>query len=1826
MALLKSGTRIYGCAAVCSNITIGGNAYATGSFVDSQDNNYFVKPSTLSKITNLTLRGTEVPSGAELQLGVISVTRQGISSANTTTFYGLYNKTGGATIPFAGIGLDSSSNLWFGKVTNAGGSSQRASNLFYSDPLGNFNATGNIIAGGSFRSKGSYSDANNTSFYLDLTTTSATNHTILATGVNTDTLGYNNLWGVYLGGTDNRYISNGTANTGPLWIYNGNIYPILNTYNAVTVQTSSTFTNPVLIKLNNNDSTGATATTHLTLANQTGQSTGIYWRFGNQNTVAASIRANDLGDITYNSVSGNYRFQQDFGPYTTNFYNTSTAFMSVDALGNITHPKNVYAAKLIDYDDNTYFVDPNAASTINQLTLKGVFTATVAGTAGTWTDVVLVTAANGGTYISASRPLRSTGEVGYKWMTNTSTIWSNYIPINDDYTLTWRFNGVPQYTMNSAGTLAAINPGASSVQAVTFADVNNSGYYVKPASYSYINSMVLGGGVTSVTTATGLKIVTPNSDAYYNTLYWNNWNWQTDASGAATLWIGTSTRTVTINGNGAWAFNQTTVPGDMGMIGGIVVNGTGSTQLSVMKGTTSGFAVRVSDSVVGDFSLYDKAYASASVWRRSINSREGTVGINANANPTYGLTVGGAISANSIVNDFNPAYTINFTGTSVLSSLNAVQYGWYLNTGTGLALTAGNTFETSAVFGSDYVLGSGSLIDLLLWNFPTTVETYNSLSTAWTVDAVTDVKPLFTSQKSLNSAATGNYVLPSGVSKQSVRFTWAAFSNRTWDALFITAVSGTTPLSIIIESATSSGGPWTTHVNNTSIGTTGVSGYHYLRTQGTVTGAYFRLTIVGNGASAVTLYNISLLGSRGGASGFANRLLNWDVNKNITTYGNITTKIVYDTNNTAYYLAPSVTSNLYTATFAGDVLTQGQGRFTGWKDVPNIAATRYSGIGVEVGVSGVTGLIYSIDRTSGVYSPLEIYGSNISLLPSTGNGLYLGGTSWYDVDNANYYVKPSRNTVISNLKAFGTVQFVNTSGNSYNENIRLPRANDGIADISLATDQSGAGNITGQWNIQVFPLPGVNPAWTGQLAISNQTGTAITIALSNNETTFGSNIYAPRYYTNPPDAAKYYYLSPSSQSYLYALKVGPTSTTAYDVLTLSPDDVTSPYLSYAHTNIGTVDVGIDLNASLFTKYSYIGSLSANANTPIGSYWYTLYQARHRGGAGDGTQYGSQIVIPMTGSAANFTRMFYRGQGVIGGIGASWTSWAEVFTTGATNYAQQYTIYAAKLIDAGNTSYLVIPSGTSNFKTINVNNDIQGWLSAAPATGTPEAPNLPKLGSSEWVYPSVSDSNIYAATVRNAYRQGLYTWVTAASPNSPTGSTNPYFAGVGFGQGTNGSAEIAAYYVPDVNSNATGLYFRTLRNSSSGWSNWTRVLNIVTDFYAANMNQYVRTTDSPTFSNITLTNTPSLNRIIVKSVWTSDYDATNSVLARFVMPWFTVTAGQGAGGIGPFTDGAATGFKFDAVSTTPAASPREGQNGYLGATNINIWIGSSKIITNSGDRINANSLYGRDNPGYYLTPAGSSNLNTVNSDGGFFVVGAAKFGFPSNRSLISIDQNLDGGFANSVYGTVATQGYGLGLNIGNFSGYSISSQSGTISAEFIKKWGSSRFGLHSTGSASGGSGYWWLVVNGNTSNPKMILNPATDSDADQSFGITATAMAYSVFVKGSLAASDNVYAYSDKRKKRDIATIENALGTVLKLRGVTYYRIDPQPEDVDHRQTGVIAQEVQEIFPEVVKSSGTNDELSVAYGNMAGIFIEAIKDLKKELDDLKAELNMLKGNK
>jgi len=111
--------------------------------------------------------------------------------------------------------------------------------------------------------------------------------------------------------------------------------------------------------------------------------------------------------------------------------------------------------------------------------------------------------------------------------------------------------------------------------------------------------------------------------------------------------------------------------------------------------------------------------------------------------------------------------------------------------------------------------------------------------------------------------------------------------------------------------------------------------------------------------------------------------------------------------------------------------------------------------------------------------------------------------------------------------------------------------------------------------------------------------------------------------------------------------------------------------------------------------------------------------------------------------------------------------------------------------------------------------------------------------------------------------------------------------------------------------------------------------------------------------------------------------------------------------------------------------------------------------------------------------------------------------------------------------------------------------------------------------------------------------------------------------GSFTASGDVTAYSDERLKSDITTIEDALNKVKNLRGVMFDKTDTLSSELK-RSTGVIAQEVEKVLPEVVHNDINTGYKSVAYGNIVGVLIEAIKEQQEQIDKLKHDIEFLKG--
>jgi hypothetical protein len=229
------------------------------------------------------------------------------------------------------------------------------------------------------------------------------------------------------------------------------------------------------------------------------------------------------------------------------------------------------------------------------------------------------------------------------------------------------------------------------------------------------------------------------------------------------------------------------------------------------------------------------------------------------------------------------------------------------------------------------------------------------------------------------------------------------------------------------------------------------------------------------------------------------------------------------------------------------------------------------------------------------------------------------------------------------------------------------------------------------------------------------------------------------------------------------------------------------------------------------------------------------------------------------------------------------------------------------------------------------------------------------------------------------------------------------------------------------------------------------------------------------------------------------------------------------------------------------------------------------VTNSvGIHTLSNVGIGTTNPTSALTVKGNTSLETLD------VFGSSKF--TNNIKIETIANNTDGRYLRFVQiDTIIenTQGYG-GIEWEGFD----------------------------TGN-SGLRGYIRGISEGTTGQLGISFGTHRGS------GFGSTEEAVRITSNRNLVVSGTVTANSDEKLKENVKTIKSALDKVKNLRGVEYDR-----KDSGEHQIGVIAQEVEKIIPEVVYG----DEIkSVAYGNLVGLLIEAIKEQQKEIEELKGQI-------
>ena len=159
--------------------------------------------------------------------------------------------------------------------------------------------------------------------------------------------------------------------------------------------------------------------------------------------------------------------------------------------------------------------------------------------------------------------------------------------------------------------------------------------------------------------------------------------------------------------------------------------------------------------------------------------------------------------------------------------------------------------------------------------------------------------------------------------------------------------------------------------------------------------------------------------------------------------------------------------------------------------------------------------------------------------------------------------------------------------------------------------------------------------------------------------------------------------------------------------------------------------------------------------------------------------------------------------------------------------------------------------------------------------------------------------------------------------------------------------------------------------------------------------------------------------------------------------------------------------------------------------------------------------------------------------------------------------------------------------------------------------------------------------GGPSGPQGPIGPIGPIGPSTAINATATTSATSMYMVGVPASGSNQtpyvsttsaiyfdastgYAYavafsatSDESSKVNVTTIQNALNIVTEMRGVDY-----EWKENGRKSSGVIAQEAEKLLPHLVDLNESTGKKSFNYDGMIGVLIEAIKELKAEIDELK----------
>ena len=158
-------------------------------------------------------------------------------------------------------------------------------------------------------------------------------------------------------------------------------------------------------------------------------------------------------------------------------------------------------------------------------------------------------------------------------------------------------------------------------------------------------------------------------------------------------------------------------------------------------------------------------------------------------------------------------------------------------------------------------------------------------------------------------------------------------------------------------------------------------------------------------------------------------------------------------------------------------------------------------------------------------------------------------------------------------------------------------------------------------------------------------------------------------------------------------------------------------------------------------------------------------------------------------------------------------------------------------------------------------------------------------------------------------------------------------------------------------------------------------------------------------------------------------------------------------------------------------------------------------------------------------------------------------------------------------------------------------------------------------------YGWIgtlsqhnLVLGAQGNGTIFLNRINN---EQWVGILDNTPSYTLDVSGTIGGNGVLY-HSDIRWKKNVQSLTNSLDKIKRLRGVNFeWRLDEFAETnfSEGKQVGMIAQEVEEVIPELVNTASDGYK-SVDYAKLVSVLIEAMKEQQKQIEDLESRINTI----